>query len=294
MDEEDRAGGREFGGEVPVAHGVDRVRERAAHADLLRGEGGIGRERRPRHGAGAERADGGPFQGVLEAAGVAAEPVVVAEEHVAEHDRLGVLQVGDPGEDRVRVLLRPRGEGLLEVPDGLADLLRHGPRPEPEVERDLVVAAAGGVELGADRGADEVDQPLLDVHVDVFVGDVERELARIPVVEDVLQPGDDADHLLLGQDALLAQHLRVGDGALDVLDHEVGVGVDGRDELRRELVRRLGEPFPDDLCHSATQNSFSPQRHKGHKGDQRPRRSALFIERRRPFMRMKPSASFEL
>ena len=39
--------------------------------------------------------------------------------------------------------------------------------PEPQVGRNLVVAAAAGVELAADV-ADPLDQRPLDVHVDVF------------------------------------------------------------------------------------------------------------------------------
>jgi hypothetical protein len=39
----------------------------------------------------------------------------------------------------------------------------------------------------------------------------------------------------------------VGDGALDVLLDEVRVRVDGGDELRGELVRRLRKPLPDVL-----------------------------------------------
>ena len=48
--------------------------------------------------------------------------------------------------------------------------------PEPQVGRDLVVAAAAGVELAADI-AEAVDQRPLDVHVDVFQLLAELELA---------------------------------------------------------------------------------------------------------------------
>ncbi len=288
MDHEEGAGGGELRGEVAVADGVDGVRERGGEAESLRGDRRIGAHRGPGHGAGAEGAHVRPLDRVLEAAGVALQPVVVAEEDVAEHDRLRVLEMRDAGEDRLRVVLGPGGEGLPELVDRMDDLRAHGPGPEPQVERDLIVAAPRGMELCAERG-DELDQLLLDVHVDVLVGDVQRELSGGPVQLDLLEAGDDPDGLLVAEDALLVQHLRVGDGALDVLDHDVGVGVDGRDELRGELVRRPRETFPDDLCHLSCFQFTMPTAFP-----YSPRRSALFIERRRPFTRMNPSASFEL
>ena len=61
---------------------------------------------------------------------------------------------------------------------------------EAHVEGHLVVAGAGGVQLAADR-ADALDEPRLDVHVDVFEADLELEVAGLDVGEDRLQPGDD-------------------------------------------------------------------------------------------------------
>ena len=58
--------------------------------------------------------------------------------------------------------------------------------PEPQVGRDLVVAAAGGVQLAADV-AQPVDQRPLDVHVDVFQLDAELEAALLNFLADLAQ-----------------------------------------------------------------------------------------------------------
>ena len=62
-----------------------------------------------------------------------------------------------PADERPLQLARARGGHGVDL---VAD-------PEPQVGRDLVVAAAAGVELAADV-ADAVDERPLDVHVDVF------------------------------------------------------------------------------------------------------------------------------
>ena len=62
---------------------------------------------------------------------------------------------------------------------------RRGPRAD--VGRDLVVAAAAGVELAADV-ADAVDQGPLDVRVNVFELLAEREIAGSDLAADCSRP----------------------------------------------------------------------------------------------------------
>ena len=59
-----------------------------------------------------------------------------------------------------------------------------------DVEGHLVVPAPGRVELAA-HGADLFDQPVLDVHVDVFELYAEREGAGDDLLQDLFQPADD-------------------------------------------------------------------------------------------------------
>ena len=66
---------------------------------------------------------------------------------------------------------------------------------EAQIERDLVVAAARGVQLRAGV-ADAPRQLGLDVHVDVFELGLELELSRLDFRADLAQPGDDLRPLL--------------------------------------------------------------------------------------------------
>ena len=90
-------------------------------------------------------------------------------------------------------------------------------QPEPEVRRDLVVPRAAGVELAGDR-PDPLDQRRLDVHVDVLEGRVPRDLARLDVPAQALEPLDERRDLVVGQDPGPAEAADVGDRAAQVVE----------------------------------------------------------------------------
>ena len=90
----------------------------------------------------------------------------------------------------------------VEVVDGVA-------HPQLDVGDDLVVAAAAGVQLAADV-AEPLDQGPLDVRVDVFELDGERELAALDLAGDGVEGGDDLLGLVGGEQADLGEHAGVG------------------------------------------------------------------------------------
>ena len=92
---------------------------------------------------------------------------------MGEQDRLGRLDVGGPGQDRVAVALGELDERPLEVEDGRVETVDRPAGPQSQVRGDLVVPRAAGVELAGDR-ADPLGQRRLEVHVDVLEG-------RVPV-----------------------------------------------------------------------------------------------------------------
>ena len=106
---------------------------------------------------------------------------------VSEQDDLGALEVRVAGITRSRALAQPIS-GLGRVQQG-ADCRDRLTGPQAEVGRDLIVAAAGGVQAtGGRRSAREA---ALDGHVDVFVGDVVGERPGLDLREDGAQPADD-------------------------------------------------------------------------------------------------------
>ena len=94
------------------------------------------------------------------------------------------------------------------------------------VHRHLVVSGPGGVQALA-RVPDALGEQGLDVHVDVLVVHRELHLVGLDVGQNGLQAVYNGLHLVLLDDALLAQHLGVGDGACDVLLVQPGVKLDG-------------------------------------------------------------------
>ena len=103
------------------------------------------------------------------------------------------------------------------------DRLAH---PEPEVGGDLVVARTGGVQASR-RGADEIGEPALDVHVNVLESAREREFARLDFALDLVQSSGDGVGVGALDDALFGEHGDVGLRPRDVLRREFAVEIDG-------------------------------------------------------------------
>ena len=144
--------------------------------------------------------------------------------------RLGTLEVGIAGHHGLQVGLCLLEQHLLQVQDHAdddGDLLFH---IEAEVYGHLVVPAAGGVQALA-RVADTVGEHDFNIHVDVLVVVRELHAAGVDVGQDGLQTVDDLFRVTLLDDALLAQHGGVGDGAGDVLPVHPRVKRDGGIEV---------------------------------------------------------------
>ena len=75
--------------------------------------------------------------------------------------------------------------------------------------------------------ADEVGEPPLDVHVQVFQSRIPRKIAVFDLILHRTQAGDNAVRVVPGDDALLRQHGGVSLGAGDVLAIQPAVVVNG-------------------------------------------------------------------
>ena len=65
--------------------------------------------------------------------------------------------------------------------------------------------------------ADPLDQPRLHVHVDIFRVHHPFDFPGLRVRQDLLQPGDNPAGVFRGDNALFAQHRRVGDRSVNIL-----------------------------------------------------------------------------
>ncbi len=166
----------------------------------------------------------------------------VGEQVVRERDRLRALQVRVAGQDGLLVLARAGDERALEPAERRVAAIAGGDDEEPLVERDLVVAAAAGVQV-AGVGADELAEPPLDVGVHVLERRVEADLARRELGADLVEGGHDPARHRLRHDPLRGEHGDVGLAAADVLRVERAVVLDRdgeRDEARVGLARERG------------------------------------------------------
>ena len=113
--------------------------------------------------------------------------------------------------------------------------------PELDVGRHLVVAAAAGVQLAADV-AELLGQGRLDVHVDVFPLQHEREPPLLDLGLDLRQPPDDPLALVGRQQPDVRKHPRVRLRAQDVVTEQPLVEGDRLGELLHPTIRPGVEP----------------------------------------------------
>src|SRR5258705_7294507 len=94
-------------------------------------------------------------------------------------------------------LIGPRRD---DVPDRLLEQRNPPPQVEAQVERDLLVTRAAGVEAAA-RVADPLDQFALDEAVDVLVGTVDVRRVAAAFLEHLLEPFANGGGVLLREHA---------------------------------------------------------------------------------------------
>ena len=136
------------------------------------GQGGTGQCPR------AERQYINPLAALLQAFTVTAEHLVVGEQVMRQEHGLGALEMGVPGHHYGTMAFGETGELLLQSAKQLLNGSDLVAQIQAHIEQDLVVAAAGGMQLAA-QGADLLGQPPLDRHVDVFVQRQEGETSLL-------------------------------------------------------------------------------------------------------------------
>src|ERR1700738_1482768 len=95
-----------------------------------------------------------------------------------EENRLGALQMGVARHHHIDMLFREVEQGALQRAKARNDLDNLRAYVKAQIERDLIVATARGVELGASR-TDSFRQGRFDIHVHVFEGRVPLKFSSV-------------------------------------------------------------------------------------------------------------------
>ena len=240
--ERDRRG--DLRAEVAVGHAVEAVAAHLREAEQLCGEVTVQRIGGAGQCAGAKRTYIHTLHGVFQAADVSEEHLGIRQQMMTEGDGLCALQMGVAGHHGVGVFLRLIAQHVKQLLDLLNERSTFLAQRQAHIERNLIVAAAGGVQALAGV-ADAGGQFALHKGVDVFGVRVDEQGAACDIGFDLLETGADLLALALFDDAGFAQHGGVGNAALDILLIHPAVHGDGGVEIIGFRVQRFLEAaFP--------------------------------------------------
>ena len=245
-------------GVIPVGNPVQGVFHGSGKAQGLGGlvpVDGIGGARQS---AGAQRTFVQPLKAVFQPGHIPFQHGPIGQKMLSKGDGLCSLQMGVAGHDGVFVLGSLLADGLFQS-EKLGDDGGNVPTDKKaEVQRHLVIPGAAGVQAFAGL-ADLLGQPGFDVHVDVFLIQLEFHLALFDVQKDLPEALLDGFVVLLGDDALFGQHSGVGLAALDVFFVKALVKGDGGVEGVHQRIGVLAESSGPKF-HIVSLSSFSVKR----------------------------------
>ena len=174
----DRAGREGLENEITVRDGVERICGGPVKAQCGRGHVAIDRVGGAGQGRRSERAFIEARARILKPSGIAAEHFDIGQQMMAEGHRLGILQMGEAGQDGFGLLLGAGHQRKLQRSDlahQRVDIVAH---IELEIGGHLVVARAGRVQAPGGI-ADLFAQPAFDIHMDVFECPRESEVTAL-------------------------------------------------------------------------------------------------------------------
>ncbi len=177
----ERGRGDELHDVVAVGHRIERVGHRPLEAQRLGRLARIDRMRRAGERGRPQRRFVQPRAAIGETATVAAEHLDIGHQVMAEGDGLRRLQMGEARHDGRGIFVGAIDQRGLQVGQHRLQAIDRVAHPQPDIERDLVVARARRVQATAGR-TDQVGQPALDVEMDVLElgGELEAAGLRSP------------------------------------------------------------------------------------------------------------------
>ncbi|MNI44782.1 hypothetical protein D3C73_991750 [compost metagenome] len=208
----------------------------------------VDREGRPRQRTRSQRQHVNPLVAVGQTLCIAAEHGHIREQVMSEQDRLGTLQMRISRYNRLYIVFSLLNQSFLQLTQQSDELHHPVTEIQMHIRRHLVVAAAAGVQLTADR-TDFFDQVFFNIHMNIFIGNGEFDCACAHLIQHLVQPGFDGLNILLRQDAAFAQHGDMGQTALYIFFRQCLIKSDGCCILLHQLVRSFGKPSAPKLAH---------------------------------------------
>ena len=215
----------EIEGEIAIAGDIHAVAGDAVEAEVGGDRLAVEGKAAAGEGAGAERENVGAAARLFEALPIAQEHFEVGEQVVRPEHGLGAAHVGIAGNDGAGVHLR---EPEQVAHDGAEQRLQIGAlfaQPHAGIERDLLVAAAAGVDLVGDV-AGALLQFADDQRVDVLIGGALVEARRAGFGADLVEGFDDLGALFGGENADLLEGAREGLRAADIAIDQAAIEVE--------------------------------------------------------------------
>ena len=226
--------------EIPIAADIDAVASHGIETEQFGRVMPIDWQAGTGNSGSAEGADVDSSSTVGHASSVPFEFLDVGEPVMRGQDRLGALEMRVGWNDDTRIAIAAAEERALQFDEQLVDSIDGVPNPQSQIGRDLIVAGSAGVEFATDI-AQGFDERVLDVHVDIFEFDAERELASIEPGFDGLQFPLDGFEFVRGEQSLTAQHGGMRDRASDIVLVEPVIVGDALAETGQGIVHGIGE-----------------------------------------------------
>ena len=149
--------------------------------------------------------------------------------------------MGVAGHDGSLVLPGLTQQDLLKIENLADDGADFFFQMQPQIYRNLIVPAAGGVQTLASL-ADALGQQRLNIHMDIFLIGGKFQLSCLYILQNRLQSLLNRGGILCADDAAVGQHGGVGHRAGDILPVHPGVKADGGVKIVYQCVGFLLKP----------------------------------------------------
>jgi hypothetical protein len=136
---------------------------------------------------------------------------------------------------------------LGEVPQGPKNSVEAGddlgsciPEEEPHIRSNLIIAAAGGMQLGS--GGNCTCEGLLNVHVNILKCGIPIKATRTDLLSNGIQAVTNGDTFVVGKDADVGEHTGMGLAAKNIVWRKPLIKGHGLTEPYHTVTWALGKP----------------------------------------------------